>query len=128
MHKEISITNTTKGKLMSLPFASIVVDVLGKKYYISIVICGNALSRRLNRTYRRKDEPTNVLSFPYSKSSGEIFLNMPLIKSEARSSKLSARSHLVYLLIHGLLHLKGMQHGSRMEKEEMKFLRKFNFF
>ena len=126
MSTTVSITNTTKGKLMSLPFGSIKEAVLGKKYYISIVICGNALSRRLNRSYRSKDKPTNVLSFPYSKNNGEIFLNLPLIKREARIQKLKVKNHLIYLLIHGLLHLKGMQHGGRMERAEEKFVKKFS--
>lgn len=140
MEKRVSITNTTKGKLASLPFGSVVDAVLGRKYYISIVMCGNALSRRLNRSYRGKDKPTNVLSFPYSKNEGEIFLNLPLIERESRTWQLESffkknpsnvlrfKLHVLRLLIHGLLHLKGMQHGSRMEKEEIKFLRKFNFF
>jgi len=126
MHSNISVTNTTKGKLTGLPFASIKEAVLGKKYSVSIVLCGNALSRRLNRSYRGKDKSTNVLSFPYSKNDGEIFLDLPLIKREAKKIGTTFQKHLQYLLIHGFLHLKGMEHGGRMDRAEKKFRKQFS--
>ena len=89
--------------------------VLGKKYELSLVYCGNATSRRLNRTYRGKDEATNVLAFPLSKTSGEIFINKSKLKGFAPE----------FLFIHGLLHLKGLGHGATMEREEHKLLKKF---
>ena len=90
--------------------------VLGKKYELSLVFCKNALSRKLNRTYRGKDKPTNVLAFPLSKNSGEIFINIDGLKGFTQK----------YLLIHALLHLKGMQHSAKMESEEQKLLKLFN--
>jgi len=86
--------------------------ILGKEYELSLVFCKNALSRKLNRIYRGKDKPTNVLAFPLSKTSGEIFIN---------SQHLDGFSPL-HLFIHGCLHLKGMQHGRRMEEAEKKLL------
>ena len=90
--------------------------VLGKKYKLSLVFCGNSLSRQLNRTYRKKDKPTNVLSFPISKNSGEIFIN------KDRYDDFTT----LYLFIHAVLHLKGRQHGAKMESEEKKLLKLFN--
>ena len=111
-----SITNETKRRTPSIPFEEIKNKVLGKRYELSLVFVGNKLSRRLNRIYRSKDKSTNVLSFPITKSSGEIFINLS-------HSKLFGPTHL---FIHGLLHLKGMQHGDRMERMEAKFLKKFH--
>ncbi|MBX4206409.1 rRNA maturation RNAse YbeY [Candidatus Parcubacteria bacterium] len=108
----ISITNRTRQPLPRADFASIADHVLGKTYELSLVFCGDALSRRLNRAYRSRDLPTNVLSFPVSKTSGEIFINL---------SKLGAFSALE-LFIHGLFHLKGMEHGDTMEKAEQALL------
>ena len=85
---------------------------MGKGYELSLVFCGNSLSRKLNRVYRGKDRPTNVLSFPLSKNSGEIFINL---------SGLGAFG-VLELFIHGLLHLKGMAHGRKMEQAEKKLL------
>jgi probable rRNA maturation factor len=122
----LSIRNLTKGKALPLPFVKIKQAILGNKYDLSIVLCGDALSHRLNRIYRGKDKPTNVLSFPLSKQKGEIFLNLPLLKREARTNDLSFMIYTSRMLIHGLLHLKGMEHGATMEQAEQKFFIKFN--
>jgi ssRNA-specific RNase YbeY (16S rRNA maturation enzyme) len=90
--------------------------VLGKDYELSLVFCTDSLSRKLNRIYRSKDKPTNVLAFPLSENSGEIFINTK------RLGKFTA----LELYIHALLHLKGMRHGAKMEHEEKRFLKLFN--
>lgn len=93
--------------------------VLGKKYELSLVICGDALSRTLNQQHRGKDKPANVLSFPLSKTTGEIFLNPSRAKREASLYERSHKNHLIALFIHGLLHLAGHDHGQRMDKKEI---------
>jgi len=90
--------------------------ILGKSYILSLVFCHNDLSHRLNRIYRGKDKPTNILAFALSKNSGEIFIN---------KQGLGGFSELE-LFVHALLHLKGMRHGAKMESEERKFLTLFN--
>jgi len=106
-----SIKNQTKRAAPRAPFLKLKDKVLGKKYELSLVFVGNSLSKKLNAIYRGKDKPTNVLSFPISKSSGEIFID------------LSFKEHsVIFLFIHGILHLKGMQHGATMEREEKKLL------
>lgn len=112
---EVSIKNTTKRATPTLSYQDIKDSILGKKYELSLVFCGNTLSRRLNRTFRGKDKPTNVLSFPLTKSSGEIFINL----SQTRVFSVAE------LFVHGLLHLKGMEHGRTMDQAEAKFLKKF---
>ncbi|MBX4195376.1 rRNA maturation RNase YbeY [Candidatus Parcubacteria bacterium] len=90
--------------------------ILGKDYELSLVFCNNALSRRLNRTYRGKDKPTNVLAFPLGKGSGEVFINKEGLGGFS----------VLELYIHALLHLKGMRHGAKMESEEQRFYKLFN--
>jgi rRNA maturation RNase YbeY len=90
--------------------------ILGSEYELSLVICGNALSHKLNKQYRGKDKPTNVLAFPLSETSGEIFINKMHLDGFS----------MLELLIHGLLHLKGMEHGAKMESEEKRYLKLFN--
>lgn len=99
--------------------------VLGKSYELSLVFCDNRESRRLNRIYRGKDNPTNILSFPLSKTSGEIFINAALAKKEAKKFLMDEPTFIKYLFIHGLLHLKGLDHGATMEKREKHFLERF---
>lgn len=88
--------------------------VLGKKYNLSFFFAPEAEMKRLNATYRKKDYAANVLSFPYSKTEGEILIN----KDYARKTK-----EATYLFIHSLLHLKGLRHGPKMHKEEAKLLK-----
>lgn len=121
------IRNTTKGKLPSLPFALIKNTILGKNYELSLVFVGDTRSRNLNRQYRQKDRPTNVLSFPLSESEGEIFLNLKKAKSEAKDFDKAFVPFVGFLFIHGLLHLKGMDHGDAMEKLEKKYCKQFGF-
>lgn len=122
----IAITNTTKGKVPSLPFVDLKNTVLGKKYALSLVFTGDALSKKLNRIYRNKNNPTNVLSFSLSESEGEIFINLKRTRLEAKSFGEKYRNFTGYLFIHGLLHLKGMLHGGTMEEAERKIRRKFS--
>lgn len=110
-----SVKNTTKGKVPTLPLALIKDTALGKNYELSLVFCGNKLSRKLNRTYRSKDYPTNILSFPLSKNSGEIFINLSHLNGFSVGN----------LFIHGLMHLKGFDHGDTMERAEIVLRKKF---
>lgn len=123
----IFITNKTKGKLPRLPFVNIKNEILGTDFDLSLVFVGNSLSRRLNRIYRGKDKSTNILSFLLTKKTGEIFINLPLVKVEAKKQEENLRNYIWFILIHGMLHLKGMQHGSKMDRAEKKFRKKFGF-
>ncbi|MFH1472829.1 MAG: rRNA maturation RNase YbeY [bacterium] len=113
---QFSIFNNTRKPTPRVPFEKIKNVVLGKHYELSLVFAGDTLMRRLNRTYRSHDNTTNVLSFPISKKSGEIFINLSR----------SAPFGVAHLLIHGLLHLKGIQHGATMERREKVLLRAFD--
>jgi probable rRNA maturation factor len=127
MQDNFSVTNTTKGKLPSLPFLVIKNEILGEKYNLSIAFISEKKSREINKKYRNKDKSTNILSFPFSKKEGEILLCPSLIKKETKKFKMSFKKLLVYLVIHGSLHLKGMEHSSRMDREEEKYLSRINF-
>ena len=90
-------------------------DILGRDYELSLVLVDEAKSKELNKKYRHKDKPANVLAFALEKNEGEIFLTPSIIKKD----------ELIFMFIHGLLHLKGLKHGIIMEKEEKKFLAKW---
>ena len=77
----VTIQEMTTGKLPRLPFALMKEGVLGKNYDLSLVFVSESKSKELNRTYRKKNKPANVLSFPYSKKEGEIFICVPVLKS-----------------------------------------------
>jgi probable rRNA maturation factor len=122
----ISITNKTKGKLPRLPFVQLKNQILGEKFETSVVFVTPRESHKLNLAYRQKDKPTNVLSFPLSKTSGEIFIDMKTSSKDAPNFDMTPSKFLLFLVIHAMLHLKGMEHGSTMERQEKKFLKIFS--
>lgn len=121
-----SIKTLTKGTLPRVPFSEIKKAVLGAKYELSLVVSPPARMRALNKQYRGKDAPTDILAFPLSPKGGEIFLCPADARSEAKKFGRPYENFLAFLFIHGCVHLKGYEHGSRMEAQEKKFRRKFN--
>jgi probable rRNA maturation factor len=106
-------------------FSIIKNDILGKKYSLSIAYVDEKKSRELNKKYRGKNKPTNILSFPLRKNMGEIILCPVVIKKEAKKFNKSFSRFLGFLVIHGMLHLEGMEHSSRMERAEEKYDQKY---
>jgi len=96
---------------------------------VTLRIVGEAEGRRLNRNYRRKGRATNVLTFSYDKTRGDIVLCHPVIRREARAQGKSLAAHYAHLVVHGCLHLRGYDHektrdAARMEAREIAILRR----
>ena len=125
MQENFSPINKTKGKIPNLPFSSIKEDILGKKYCLSLAFIGKENMRKLNNKYRNKNEATNILSFPLSKTEGEILICPEVVKKEIKKFGKTYPQLLQFLVIHGMLHLKGMEHSSRMEIAEEKYDKKY---
>ena len=121
-----SITSTIKRHPSRLPLSEIKDKILGKRYELSLVYIGKTRAHNLNKTYRQKTYVPNVLSFPLSEAAGEIFICPEVAKREAPKFNLSERGYLIYLFIHGCLHLKGHGHGDTMDTLEQKHLKLFN--
>lgn len=126
MKGDFSITNKTKSTLPSVPFARIKNKALGEDYSLSLVFVGETKSRNLNYKYRGKNKPTNILSFSLNKKSGEIFITPAVVKKQTKEFNRNFKNMLGFLFIHGLMHLKGFDHGSTMERAEEKLRREFN--
>lgn len=122
----LTIRNTTKGKLPRLPFVRMAEQVLGKDYELSFVIVSSKKSRELNRTYRGKDNATNILAFPLEKLEGEICLDLTKARADAPLFDRPYHNFIGFLFIHSLFHLKGFEHGSTMERQERKVRALFN--
>lgn len=106
-------------------FTHIKNDILGKKYILSLAFISAKKSREINKTYRKKDKATNVLSFPFSKNEGEILICKEVARKDAPKFDKTFSQFLGFLVIHGMLHLKGMQHSSRMEVLEQRYDQKY---
>ena len=122
---KLEIRNVTRGITPRIPFARIGKHILGSRYELSLVLCGDALAKKMNARYRNKTYKANVLSFPLSKTEGEIFLNVRAGAREAKRYGVSLRARLTLLFAHACLHLKGMKHGKRMEQAEEAAVKRF---
>ena len=96
---------------------------------ITLRIVGAPESRKLNKRFRAKDKPTNVLSFPYGGGKGDVVLCHPVIAGEARAQGKTLRAHYAHMVVHGVLHLRGHDHtqrrdAARMERAEIRILRR----
>jgi probable rRNA maturation factor len=81
---------------------------------VSVLFCGDAAMRRLNRTYRAKDKTTDVLSFPSGAGRngflGDLIVSEPEARRQARDGGSAFERVMEKLLLHGLLHLLGYDH------------------
>jgi probable rRNA maturation factor len=97
-------------------------------YRVTILLTGDAEMKELNRTWRGKDAPTNVLSFPGGDDPtdprllGDVVLAYETILQEARDSGIPFADHVQHLVVHGLLHLLGFDHMNDEEAEQMENL------
>lgn len=88
---------------------------------LSVVLSDDANVQTLNRDYRDKDKPTNVLSFPQSAPLlGDIVLARETLQREAQEKDVPFETHLTHLIIHGWLHLQGFDHETETEAAEME--------
>jgi probable rRNA maturation factor len=101
---------------------------------VTVRYVGAAESRRLNRRFRGKDYATNVLSFPYSAKplEGDLVICAQVVAREAREQGKTLRAHHAHMLVHGLLHLAGLDHerareAARMEGRERRILAELGF-
>lgn len=91
---------------------------------LSIVLADDAFIQQLNKQYRSKDKPTNVLSFPQDHPDmlGDIILAHETIATEANDQNKSFENHVTHLIVHGVLHLLGLDHEDDKEADEMEAL------
>ncbi|WP_457622359.1 rRNA maturation RNase YbeY [Persephonella sp.] len=103
---------------------------------ISITLTDNETIRDINKRWRGKDRPTDVLSFPINekppkyryKILGDVVISLPYAKEQAEKIGLSYREEVLRLLIHGVLHLLGYDHERSEEDAEIMFKLQDNVF
>lgn len=122
----------------------------GRTFSISILLTDDANMKTLNRNYRGKDKPTNVLSFPqinlhklprnaldvFPKRSevllGDVVLAFQTIRRESTEQGKTLESHVIHMIVHGTLHLLGYDHerlkdAKNMEKCECDILESLGY-
>ena len=98
----------------------------------ALPICSDSFIRELNRVYRNKDETTDVLSFEMGQTivedsvslyiAGDIVISLAALERNVRDFNVDSDEELKRLLIHGILHLSGMDHVTNDEDETMLLL------
>ena len=91
--------------------------------------------RALNRDFRGKNRPTNVLTFVMRRKprlEGDLALCAPVVAREARAQRKSAAAHYAHLVVHGVLHLQGYDHETAgeardMERRETRIVKRLGF-
>ena len=107
-------------------------------FEVSVLLTGNAQVQRLNRAYRGKDKPTNVLSFPADAPPtaawmlGDVVIAYGVTKAEAQAEGKLLAAHLSHLVLHGVLHLLGYDHERDqdaviMERLERKIMARMGY-
>lgn len=99
---------------------------------IGLAFISRPAMQDLNHTFRGKNKPTNVLSFPQHAPAalktrradrlylGDIALCLPVIRAEAGEKKIPLKHHLMHLVVHGSLHLLGFDHEHDSDAEKME--------
>jgi len=121
-----TVSKTSRSTPPRVLYEEIKNDILGKNFELSLVFVGDTLSQKLNIERRGKNYIPNVLTFPLSKTSGEMYINLAQAKREAKKYKLSYKIWTLQLFIHGLLHLEGMDHSATMDTKEQKLVKKYS--
>lgn len=120
-----SIINPTQEKLPKIDFSSLKSAALGDAYALNLIFVSGEEIRKLNTMYRNRKEATDILSFPLSKDEGEIYICAAEARTEAKKFGREFENFLAFLFIHGCAHLKGYDHGDRMEQYESEIRKKF---
>jgi len=122
----ISVNNLTKAVIdenLLKGVAKIVLkgENVGRDKELSIVLVKGAEIKNLNKKYRKKNQTTDVLSFEGDKELGEIVICPEEVKKNAEKIGSTFKKELIFVLIHGILHLSGYDHElSKAESEKMK--------
>jgi len=114
----------------ALKFALKVLDEITRENWeLSILFCGDKKMTELNSQYRNKNEPTDILSFPLGETindsgkniyfPGDIVISLDTLTENSKYFNISADEELRRLIIHGILHLNGMDHKTTDSSEPM---------
>lgn len=98
------------------------------KAELSLVFCDDDFIQKLNKDYRGKNEPTDVLSFPMEEENyesevrmlGDVVISTETAVRQAEGMKHAPFLEVVFLLIHGILHLHGYEHSDKLLRRRMR--------
>lgn len=121
----VTLATTLSTPLPHGPFDDIKRSILGARYQLTLTFIGKARAKRLNEQYRQMDYVPNVLSFPLTETTGEIYICPAVANTQAKNFDMTPEHYQLFLFIHGCLHLKGLDHGPKMDTLEATYIRKY---
>ena len=92
----------------------------GPPYNVSVVFVSNSKITQLNKKFLGRDFPTDVMAFTISKNYGEIIISAEKAKENSTFYNNTPEKEIVYLIIHGFLHLQGYRDYTEKEFKNMK--------
>jgi rRNA maturation RNase YbeY len=121
----VAIKNLTRRSHAPRATFTAIAKAVLPSWEISLVFVTPAKARALNVKLRGKTYVPNVLSYTLGARDGEIIICPAEAKKQSVAYGMNERQFVLYLFIHGLLHVKGWAHGATMERSERKLLAKF---
>ena len=129
---EINNLTTTKidRKLLQKASKEILKKEGKNNFKLSVAFVGLSEIRKLNKKYRKRNRPTDVLSYTYNNSSGEVVIAPQQVRENAKKFGSTFKKELTRVLIHGILHLLGYDHikrrvaAKKMAKKEKYYFSK----
>lgn len=121
----VSIKNLTRRKSVPRFAYALIAKTMLPDWDISLAFVSPVRARTLNERMRGKTYTPNVLSYALNDQSGEIIICLSEAEKQAASYNMDERTFVLYLFIHGVLHIKGWGHGDRMEECERNLLAQF---
>ncbi|MGM0701400.1 MAG: rRNA maturation RNase YbeY [Pseudomonadota bacterium] len=119
----------SQGELEAWIHAVLAHHATESRHELTVRFVDAAESQALNRDYRGRDRPTNVLSFPFEAPPGialpllgDLVICHPVVAREAVEQRKPLSEHYAHLVIHGTLHLLGYDHIDEAEAEDMERL------
>ncbi|MBN0919130.1 rRNA maturation RNase YbeY [[Mycoplasma] gypis] len=135
MKNEIIFTNQTKYDFQFLELFNQILDEAQKVFNskknlsVDLLLTNNEKMQKFNKKYRKKDYPTDILSFPFEEDElikildvrplGQIIMSWEKIESQAVEYGHSIKREFSYIFAHGIAHLFGFDHQTEEEEKEM---------
>lgn len=122
---EVTYLNQEEFKIDTAPFSlytkKLVKAIEVMDGVLNVVFVNDKYIQALNKAYRGKDKPTDVLSFSYGSDDliGEVYVSVETAERQAKDNKHSLSDELIRLIVHGILHVYGYVHEEDEDYEKM---------
>lgn len=122
---EVKYVNQDEFEIDVAPFSSytkkLSASIATQGGLLNVVFVNDKYIRAINKAYRSKDEPTDVLSFPYNEGQlvGEVYISVETATRQAKDQKHSLSDELIKLIVHGILHIHGYDHEQDDDYKKM---------